>query len=44
MRNECKKNKQKKTLSLRSGMPNISIAKAMLVDRALGSQPGGREN
>ncbi len=24
-------------------MPNISIAKAMLVDRALGSQPGGRE-
>ncbi len=24
-------------------MPNRSIAKAMLEDRALGSQPGGRE-
>ncbi len=35
-----------KTSSLiTAGVPNISISKAMLVDRALvsGSQPGGRE-
>ncbi len=32
-----------KETSLRSGMPNRSIAKAMLEDRTLGSQPGGLE-
>ncbi len=40
MRNECFVC-LKKTLSLRSGMPNRLIAKAMLEDRTLGSQPGG---
>ncbi len=33
MRNECLK---KITLSLRSGVPNTSLAKAKLEDRALG--------